>query len=269
MEGWVLYSLVAIDLDGTLLRSDFKLSPRTVQAVRRAVERGVTVTLSTGRMFRSAQLVAREMGLAVPLITYNGAMVRNSGTGEIYHHSTVPLGVARMVVSDLVLLGLRPFVYVDDELYVAEVDYKTEQYCRVSGIEARAVGDLLCWLAAAPTKLLLFEQELLVARLGPELSARYRADLHVTRSWPYFLEIVRKGVSKGAALGVLTDMLGLARNEVMAIGDSFNDVEMFEYAGLGVAMGNAPEEVKRRADRVTLSNDEDGVACVLEEVILR
>lgn len=263
------YRLVAIDLDDTLLDNDLKISERAKKAIWRAREQGVQVTLATGRMFRSAVPYARELGINLPLITYQGALVRNSHSGEVLYHRPVPRQLVRPVIEVIEPFGYHVQLYHEDNLCMEKLTPEGEDYARLAGVEITLVEDLRRF-CPEPTKILIvnYAEEKLDLMAGI-LREKFGEQLYITKSKPYYLEILHPQATKGQALKVVARYFGVPREEVVAIGDSFNDIEMIRYAGLGVAMGNAREEVKRYADYVTRANCGDGVAEVLEEFVLK
>jgi hypothetical protein len=264
------YRLVAVDLDDTLLDSALEVSPRTVRALARAREKGVIVTLATGRMFSSAAPIARRLGIDAPIITYQGALVKNPFTGEELAHRVLPNGVARAVIARLAGYGYHFNVYLDDRLCMESLTGLGRRYADICRVEAHVVGDLLAFLGErSPTKVLVIAPEDEILALMREMKAVFPAErVHITRSKPYFLEFSHPRATKGQALKYLAERYGIPREAVMAIGDGYNDLDMVEYAGLGVMMDNARDEVKRHADYVTASNDADGVAEAIERFIL-
>lgn len=255
-----MIKLVAIDLDDTLLNGKLAISPRTADAIRQAMDKGVIVTLATGRMYQSALTYALELGLDVPLITYHGALVKTSLSKEVLYHRPVPLHLARKVVDYTVGKGLDINIYMSDELYVQAGNKHVDEYIKISNVDFYTVPDLRAALQTEPHKILVMDAEETINRLGEELRAITGGQLHITKSKPFFLEITHPEANKGKALETMAKNLGIEQEEVMAIGDSYNDLEMIKYAGIGVAMGNARAEIQKAADFVTCSNDEHGVA---------
>lgn len=261
------YRMLAIDLDDTLLNCRLEISPLTKEYIGRAREAGVHVTLATGRMYRSAQPYARELGLDLPLITYQGALVKEALSEEVLLHRPVPLELAREAIRLVNRLGYHINVYVNDQLYVEKITPEAEKYRQISGVPVYPVGDLLKFLDQDPTKVLVVGDEAKMDQLWKDMGKHFGDSLHVTKSKPHFLELSHPLATKGHALDILAKGWGLNREQIIAIGDSYNDLEMVEYAGLGVIMGNANDEVKGRADYVTCSNEEDGVAEVIKKFI--
>lgn len=260
--------LVAIDVDFTLIGSDLKIRDRTKAAIRAAAEAGCIVTLASGRMFRATAPFAEELGIDAPLITYDGALIKAAKTHEVISHRPVSLEQAREVVAYAQQEGLHLNVYMDDTLYVERYDEEALSYMAHAKVEAVAVGDLNTFVNRAPTKLLIITSKEDVDRRLPEFKARFGDRLHVVRSMPRYVEFTAAGVSKGSALAILARHLDVPRSEVMALGDSENDISMLEYAGIGVAVRNAADEVKKAADYVTENQSGDGVAEAISRFVL-
>lgn len=261
--------LVAIDLDDTLLDNSRVVSPRACAAIRAAVAGGVTVTLATGRMYRSALPYARQLELDVPLVTYNGALIKCSGSGETLLHRPLDAGTAAEVLAFFRERGWYVQVYLDDTLYVRERDANARYYETISGVDAVAVGDALWTLPGEPTKLLALAEPDRIQEINAAVAAAFGDRVYTAVSKAFYLEITHPGVNKGVALDFLAGRLGIGREAVMAIGDSINDLDMIGYAGLGVAMGNANPRVKAAAQAVTAANDADGVAEAIEKYVLQ
>ncbi|MEW6663012.1 MAG: Cof-type HAD-IIB family hydrolase [Bacillota bacterium] len=259
--------LVALDLDGTVLREDLQVSERTKEVVRAVRRQGVSVAICTGRMFATALPYAQELGLDLPLITYQGALVK-SLNGEVLYRREVPLELARQVVLEARANGFAANMYMDDLLHVEYLTPQGEKYIKKLGIPFRKVDDLLSLLGKNPTKLLVLNEEEKIDAFAQLWREKYGDSLYVTKSLTTYLEFLHPEATKGRGLAALADYLGIPREQVMAVGDSWNDLEMFKYAGLSVAMGNGPADVRAMADYVTKSNDDDGVALAMERFIL-
>ncbi len=262
--------LVAIDLDDTLLRDDFTISPRTLAAVRAVRESGVKITLATGRMPGSARPYAEQLALDVPVINYHGAMIQHALSREIIFRRVIPVNLAEELVGFLQKKQLYVQIYLRDQVFTRELNKYSDLYKRIAKVRIEQ-RDLLQLLQEEPEgveKILVINEEHAISKLADILGQRYGRKIHLTKSKPIFLEFTEITVNKGAALASLAESYGFAREEVMAIGDSFNDLEMIEYAGLGVAMGNAGPEVRAKADVITGTNQEDGVAQALERYVL-
>jgi len=262
--------LVAMDLDDTLLRDDWTISPRVVKAIQKAQLQGVKMTIATGRMPISTRPYAEQLGLDVPVITYHGAMIQQALSGDILFRRVIPSALAAEIVQDVAGRGVYTQIYLKDRVITQELKDWSFEYARISNVRIEEV-DLSILLSQEPEgveKILLMGEEADLDQLAPLLRQTYGERVNITKSKPYFLEMTDGSVNKGVALAALAEHFGINQSEVMAIGDSFNDLEMINYAGLGVAMGNARPEIQERADVITTSNEDDGVAVAIERYVL-
>jgi len=254
------YRVVALDLDGTILPRDLELSPFTVRTLTGLREAGVAVIIATGRMYQSALRYARALDLTGPLVAYQGAMIKDIASSELLLHRPIPVALAREVLLPLEAENHTINVYIDDVLYVKEWTDEVRRYQRISQVEVHAVGALSVYLTQPTTKIVVTGEPALLDRLQETLTAVFAERLYIAKSLPFFLEIAAPDVSKSRALAFLGGRLGFGAHDVIAFGDSYNDVDMLEWAGLGVAMANAPDTVRAAADAVCPSVDDDGVA---------
>ena len=262
------YKLIAVDLDDTLLDEQLNLTMRVREAIRLALAAGVRFTFATGRMFRSAKPYAEVLGLDIPLITYQGALVKNHRSGEVFLYRPLPLDCAREIVSYIHTLGYHMNAYLDDNLYMEYDTPEGRRYSDIAQVQPELVGDLLRILARPPIKLLTIAEEGLLDQLSEILVPRYAGRVHISKSKPYFLEFSHPQATKGYALQALAEFYGIKKEEVIAIGDSYNDLEMLDYAGLGVMVANARESLRDKADYITSGTNGDGVVEVIEKFIL-
>lgn len=262
--------LVAIDLDDTLLDSGLKIADECAKAIQAVREKGIIVTLATGRMFSSALPYAKELKVDVPLITYQGALVKNSESEEVIYFQPVPSDLAKEVISFFRTAQVHYHSYFDDKLYMESLTEQGLTYANLVGVEAHLTKDLLQDVVEkeALKIMAVIENEALLLDLELALKQRYGTKLNITRSKPHYLEISNNKANKGDALAVVANHYNVKREEVLAIGDSYNDLDMIEWAGIGVAMGNARNVVKEAADYVTKTNEEHGVAEALYRFVL-
>lgn len=266
--------LVAFDLDGTLIGPDLELHDEVVEAVAALRKRGVTVVIVTGRMHRSAEAYARRLGLdGLPLVSFNGAMVRVVGRDETWWHRPIAAVQAVRVLDFLGGRGLEPLVFVGDRLYAGAPDPGRDLlYARISGAKPEHVGDLRAYLLGpprlGPTKMIQVEDPGRMPGLYAAARARFAGELAVTTSYPFFLEFMHSDVGKGLALARVCRRLGVRRQEVAAFGDGLNDLDMVRWAGLGVAMAGGPPELLEAADRVVDGPPGLGVVRFIEENLL-
>lgn len=263
--------LVALDLDDTLLDCGLKISPRCVETIKAVREQGVIVTIATGRMFRSALPYAEQLEIDVPLITYQGAWVKNSLSGEELYYRPVERELARQTFDFFDRCGVHYHSYFDDTLCMECLTEEGQYYARIAGVEPVIVKDLHEELECRePFKIMgITFNEKMLQDMEMGLKDRFGQKLYITRSKPNFIEVMDPRATKADALQVVAQHYGIDRKSVMAIGDSYNDIDMLEWAGLGVAMGNAYQLVKEAADYVTTSNEEEGVAEALRRFILQ
>jgi Cof subfamily protein (haloacid dehalogenase superfamily) len=261
--------LIALDLDGTLLDSALQISDANMDALRRAMELGVAVALSTGRMFRSAKAFAMRIGTGMPIICYNGAMTRRPD-GETMANMPLDIGVARGLLSMFRDRDMYVQSYIDDVLHVrSALEGEAASYMSVFGVEGRSVGDALYSPEAAPTKLLAVTSGLGQSHeIVREMSGIFGGRLYITVSNANFVEMMDPGANKGDRLEELARGMGFGMESVMAIGDGENDVEMISRAGVGIAMRNGLDRVLSAADDIAPTNDEDGVAWAVARYVL-
>jgi hypothetical protein len=262
------YRLIAIDLDDTLLTDELTVTGATRRALAEAAARGVHVTIATGRMFASAKAIAEQIGMNVPIITYQGSLVKNLIDGQVLYERFVPGEDARRLYDYCRANGLHLQTYINDRLYAFEENDKLIAYARQSAIPYTIVPDFAALPAGNHTKLVIIDEPERLDRIAPELRARFEPEIHVTKSKPNYLEFLHREGTKGDALRFLAGHYGVPMEATIAIGDSWNDREMIEAAGLGVAMANAVPALRAIADYVTLGNNEDGVRKVIEKFVL-
>ncbi|MEH7087348.1 Cof-type HAD-IIB family hydrolase [Neobacillus drentensis] len=263
-----MYKMIAIDVDDTLINDQKIVTPTTQEALEQAIAKGVHVTLATGRMYASAQAIARQIGMNVPLITYQGSLVKNLMDGHVLYERSVPQDAARQILKYSDEHNLHLQLYVDDQLYVQEDNEKTQSYAGLSKIPYIVEPDYTKLIDLPNNKMLIIDDPDYLDKVAVELRAIVGDQVHITKSKPHFLEIMHMEGTKGHALSHLAAHFGCDLSEVIAIGDAWNDREMLEVAGLGVAMGNAVPALKDIADEITLSNNEDGVAHIIHKYIL-
>jgi len=258
---------VAMDLDRTILADNLEFSPAVVRAVGRLGDAGIAASVATGRMFASARAYALQLGVTAPVICYQGALVADPRTGEWLLHRPMGVALAHEVIEAVDAAGFHMNVYVDDELYVEELNEEAVTYATHARLEAHAVGDLLAWLDKPTTKIVVVGDPEGLDGLQDELRARFDGRAFIAKSLPIFLELALPGVSKGSALEFVCDRLGIDPETVVAFGDGANDVELLETAGLGVAVADADAALRPIAGWTVPSVDDDGVAGFLDALV--
>ncbi|MGH7265969.1 MAG: Cof-type HAD-IIB family hydrolase [Candidatus Rokuibacteriota bacterium] len=262
------YRLVVADLDGTVRDRARGITPGVQAAVAAAQARGTRVSIATGRMWRSAAPWVTRLGADPPAILYNGGQVLDFAAGRVLYERRLPGEAARRA---LALARedpeVQPHVYVRDTVYVDRPHPLTATYAADDGLDYEVVPRLEALLADDPHKILVIGAPERVQALERRIAAA-ALPVHAVQSEPTYLEILPPGVSKGAALAAMLRALEVPAREVIAVGDNWNDLEMIEAAGLGVAMGHAPAGVRARADHVCGTSEEDGFRQVLERFVL-
>ncbi|MCY9512698.1 Cof-type HAD-IIB family hydrolase [Paenibacillus apiarius] len=241
------YTLLALDMDGTVLDEDQNISSETADAIRAARDAGIIVMFSTGRAFQNAQPYAEELGLESPMVTVNGSEVWKNPHELLVRHL-----LDRDTVRKMVELSEKHDAWF--WAYSTERQYNRENWD--ADIDAEE------WLKFG----YFTEDDNVREQLWKELGAM--GGLELTNSSPHNIEINPIGISKASGIQTVCDLLGFTMSQVVAVGDSLNDLAVIRAAGLGVAMGNAQDEVKNAADVVVRSNNEHGVAQVIREYLL-
>ncbi|MCC5648533.1 Cof-type HAD-IIB family hydrolase [Nostoc sp. XA013] len=267
--------LLVLDIDGTIAGHSNTISTGVKQAIVAAQAKGIQVAIATGRMYRSALRFHQEIGSTLPLMAYQGAWIQDPITQKIHRHWTISREIAYQLIDYFEQPELRSLLsihfYINDQLYVRELTRETQIYAERSGIIAIPVGDLRQTLTNEPTKILALSDDIdVIDKLLGNLRRQYTpAELYLTTSVATFFEATNASVNKGTAVRYLAEeLLGLEIANVMAIGDNFNDLEMLESVGLGVAMGNAPAGVQAIAQWVAPSVEKDGAAVAIEKFLL-
>jgi len=266
-EGQALqYTLVVSDMDGTLLRDDKTVSERTLRAIRRFEAAGGRFTVATGRGVQSATQHIRRLELTTPLLLLNGCLVYDPVTGEDILCRRLSPEALEAVWPVLLENRLEMVVHGPREAAVLRMNAVIEEHLRLDGIEVAVRPDLTPVNAGGVVKILTIGDP---ADLDRAEQAIQKASIPVqlVRSYPTYMEVLPPEGGKGSALTALLAHLKLPRSQCIAVGDYLNDLDLLEAAGLGVAMENAHPELKRAAARWTASNEEDGVAQLLEDLV--
>jgi Cof subfamily protein (haloacid dehalogenase superfamily) len=263
------YKLIAADLDGTLIGEDAIILPKVKDAVRQAMEKGVRFTIATGRAFGSVLPFAEELRVNAPLICYQGGLIKDHLSGQMIYEQSVPLPLARELIRFIRQRELHFNVYLDSRAYVERMTPEARYYTRITRAAVYPVGDMLAFLNRAPIKfIIVLSDDEATEPLIEELGAIFAGRMRFVRSYPRFVEGIPLDVSKGHALALLADHLGLPLEETIGIGDNDNDLELVEQAGLGVAMGNASPALKAAADYIAPPVENEGVVEIIERFIL-
>lgn len=267
--------LLVLDIDGTIADESNCIRDSVVRAIHSARRRGVAVAIATGRRFQSSLPAHDAIGSALPLICYEGALIREPDSGFVHRHWPLEPRDAAQVLDQTERLGLSGSVsvhfYIQDSLYVSNLNDTSIRYFEGSKVQPIVAHDLRQLLNRAITKVLVLSEELkAITRLSRQLKNSHIRTQGSEYKSITSLEAFHPAVNKRSAVRYLAEQIMALRPEnVMAVGDDFTDIEMLLYAGVGVAMGNAPAAVKASADWVTTTIEKDGVARAVEKWILR
>jgi 5-amino-6-(5-phospho-D-ribitylamino)uracil phosphatase len=271
--------LLTIDIDGTLLNPQKHITPRTRTAIQAAQQQGIIVTLATARRYINTAPIAQELGITIPVILCDGALIIEHPDGNVLHRQVIGATVAQQAVEILVQHGVQPVVHhingMIEEIWTGLSEYDnewvTEYFATFPANMQRLPYVSCCTGQPDPLRVVAFTSEEIVHRLIPEISLLDCA-WNMTRRGSYGtaeLTIMHATCSKASGVQTLARQLAIPLEQVMAIGDNNNDIEMLQSVGWGVAMGQASDNVKAIADAVTTSNAEDGVALAIERYALR
>ncbi len=266
--------LIALDIDGTLIGEDLTIGPRTRAAIRGALDRDVAVSLVTGRMVSSAMRFATELGLDGPIVGYQGGLIRSMPAtdsrrlGKLLVHTPLPAAAARAIVRWAREQGMDPHVNHLERFILRADDPRADDYSAFMGARAELVDDLVSAIDHPVTKVLAVGEPPLPDAMAPLARAHFRGVADVTISHPRFLEFVAPGTSKGRAVRWLARRVGVPLGATLAIGDQWNDLEMLGEVGHGAAMPSAPAGVRAVARYVAPPLAEEGVAQLIEALVL-
>lgn len=263
------YKMIVTDIDDTLLNSQRQLTEKTKQALHEASAKGIKIVLASGRPESGMKKLAQQLNLAENngyLLAYNGGLVVDCSNNKvIYSQYLSPERLAKL--HDIALAnGADILSYKDDKI----ITNRANEYADIESelIDAPVeVADFKATMTVPAVKVLMLAEPTKAAILEKELAQQFKQQYTILRSKPFFIEVTDLNITKGQTLATLAQQWGIERHEIIAFGDGNNDISMIEFAGLGVAMSNATEELKAVSDVVTLSNDEDGLAHALNKFV--
>jgi len=269
------YKMLVTDMDYTLLNKEKKVSDRNREALRRAREKGVHMVVATGRIYTSARIYAKLLGLDTPIIASNGAIIRDAS--KTIFRDILSQDTVREMLRLCHKYGAYCHFFTEDTIYsekLINVSLRYTEWNKYVGeedqVKIRIVDDgeeIIEGAKSEVLKAVVFdEDDEKIQKLRDGIMET--GIVSVSQSMKHNLEVMNKGVTKGNAVRILAQIYGINREEIIAIGDNENDISMIEYAGLGIAMGNAEELLKRAADHITGDYQEDGVAEAIEKFIL-
>ena len=267
------YHMVVLDLDGTLTNSEKKVTERTKKALTDYMEHGGTVVLASGRPTYGIIPLARELHLDTYggyILSFNGGQIISCEKNEVIYQKELPSGVPKLLGEKAKEHDVGILTYEGDHIVTETPEnIYAQKESFINKMPIQKIEDFSSYVNFPVTKCLMVADGDYLARVEEQLKMELGSRYSILRSDPYFLEIMPEGIDKAQSLERLLAHVGIERKEMAAFGDGFNDRSMLVYAGLGVAMGNAQEPVKEAADYIAPTNDEDGVAWVIEHMIMQ
>ena len=258
----------AFDLDDTLLRDDLSISPYTLDVFHRLADRGFFFIADSGRTRLSMKPHVEKIGCVSLYIACNGAEIYDGRTHELLHAENFSMETAHEIVDFGAEYNAYTQAYDGTHFYFNQYSEYSERYARTSSLSGIYVGDLRKFIREPRNKILMMAEPAQVSAMLAEARRRFEGRVSITCSKPWFLEFNPVRATKGIALGFAADYLGISVKDIIAFGDSLNDVAMFEAAGRSVAVANARKDVQPLCDEICGSNNDDGVARYLSEHFL-
>lgn len=265
-----MYKLIAVDMDGTLLREDKTISNRTKAVIRKAADQGVKIVLASGRPLAGLERYLEELDLLGEdeyVMSFNGSVIQNANTKEVISKNVLKGSDLKALYKLAQSLNLNIHAFTSQGLVTPKMSEYTVVESNINQIPVHIVDFDTISDEEDVIKVMFVDPQPVLDEAIKKLPAAVYEDYTVVKSAPFFLEFLSRQSSKGTGVKALADYLGIRQEEVICIGDAGNDLDMIQFAGLGVAMANAFDEVKEAADYITKSNEEDGVAHVIEKFI--
>ncbi len=263
------YDILVLDLDGTLTNSEKKITPPTRKALIEIQQNGKKVVLASGRPTPGIISLAKELRLGdygSYILSFNGGKIINCATGNTIYNKLLPDSVASTIYDIVKKYDVDLLTYTDKEILSGiKPNQYTELESQINNMPIIRVDDFPKAIDFSVNKLLITGEPSLAEKIEIQLKEKFHSLLNIYRSEPFFLEIMPQNIDKAHSLQKLLNYLGMSADQMICCGDGFNDLTMIEYAGLGVAMENAQPILKKTADYITKSNDEDGVLHVINE----
>ena len=265
------YKLIALDLDGTLLNQQKEITAATRSCLMAAQETGIRLALASARpspgLYRVRDMLNMQAHGGI-LMSYNGGRIVEAATGEILFETAMDLNETKAVLRRLERLPVAPILDDGKQFYVTDKNgYKIDYECRNNNMICSEVPNLADFLTFAPVKILMSADPSIILTIQQEIASFLPPSLTVVQTAAFYLEVIPITINKGQGIRDICRVLDIAPSEVIAFGDAENDIPMLQAAGMGIAMGNAAEPVKAAADRVTRTNNEDGIAAALRELL--
>lgn len=262
------YKLVAMDMDGTLLNSEKQITEYTQNIINKACKKGVKFAVVSGRSTPSLSRFEFLKNLGTPAIAYNGGKIVELNTGKVLFEKGLDADIAERLLKMGIERGSTICCWSMDKFYTDKLDDRSERYGRLSGMAPTLFDDCHALAQQGLTKMIWYDSAEKVQENIKYLDSLNIDSINYCTSDPRYLEIMNKEVSKAESLKKLGEFYGITPDEMIAVGDGENDLSMLSIAGLSVAMQNASDFVKEHCDYITDTNDNDGVAKMVEKFCL-
>ena len=265
--------LLALDLDGTTLTEDKMIIPEVREAIRKAIDAGYRISFLTGRMFAAAVPFASAMNLDIPIVSMNGTLIAESRTGKILYERTLSRSCARDVLSAIEGAPVHKFIYEGKNIRHSVKDPAILEYLKWWAVNIKEVKKFDIDSYSKIYQLLLIGETKVLDKIEINVNGDTKCDItsfgFPSPRYPlHFLEIKRSGDSKGKGMKFLCEYYKISRDEVLAVGDYMNDYELFDEAGLSIAVANAVDGLKERADLTTSRTNEEGAVAEVIDMLL-
>ena len=254
-----MIKMVVTDIDGTILKKDFTISNNVINTIKKLTQNNIKVVLATGRMYCAAVKIANMLDINTPLICYQGALIKNfyNNDNTLYIDPVKP-NLAFEILNVLKTKNIHTNLYLNDRLFCENDNQIIKDYTNKRLIPYSEVNKILA----------IDNDSQVIENLTSELKNKYNDSLYVVRSTKNFCEISSKNSNKGLAVKFLANLFKINKNEILAIGDEDNDIDLLKSADYKIAMGNASEKLKANADFITKSIDEDGFVYAINKYCL-
>ena len=265
------YKMLVLDLDDTLLRDDYSISSRNRELLIQAQEQGVIVVLASGRPTPAMVRYAEELNLAdydSYMISFNGAVVTSMKYNEVLFETSLTRDEIHSLYDFSIDNNVHIITYSDKGVISETHSEYIDVEVKLTGIPHHKVPSFKSEITSSAVKCILLEHPDYLKEVEKKLKVE-RTDLSISRSKPFFLEVMPHGIDKAASIDLLAKKLGIKQSEVIAVGNAGNDLTMVQYAGLGIWVDNVSDNLRHHADYIVASNENDGVAEVIEKFILK
>lgn len=263
------YKILALDIDGTLVNKKKEITSKVKTAVNNLQDKNIPVLIASGRPLEGIMPVANKLDFSAKggyILAFNGGKIVNAKTNEVVYSQSINMEYVPGICDFARENKLTILTYKDGKIIATD---KEDEFlkieARINNMEVLQVENLKEEIKEEPDKFLIVGPPHIMEKQVINMAEKFEGRLNIFRSEPFFIEVVPMGIDKAKSLEVLLSKLGLTNKDLVACGDGRNDVTMIEYAGMGVAMDNACEEVKAVSNYITASNDEDGVALAIEK----